>query len=65
MLGLIDSVALAPLAFAAAVLAGAGTGVRVGLAVVAVAGVAAAALILASPAWPPGSTSCVSGSAAG
>jgi hypothetical protein len=49
MLGLIDSVALAPLAFAAAVLAGAGTGVRVGLAVVAVAGVAAAALILALP----------------
>jgi uncharacterized membrane protein YbhN (UPF0104 family) len=49
MLGLIDSVALAPLAFAAAVLAGAGTGVRIGLAVVAVAGVAAAALILALP----------------
>jgi uncharacterized membrane protein YbhN (UPF0104 family) len=49
MLGLIDSVALAPLAFVAAVLAGAGVGVRVGLAVVAVAGVAAAALILVLP----------------
>jgi uncharacterized membrane protein YbhN (UPF0104 family) len=49
MLGLIDSVALAPLAIAAAVLPGAGIGVRVALAVVAVAGVAAAALILALP----------------
>jgi uncharacterized membrane protein YbhN (UPF0104 family) len=49
MLGLIDSVALAPLALAAAVLAGAGIGVRVGLGVVAVAGVAAAAVILALP----------------
>jgi uncharacterized membrane protein YbhN (UPF0104 family) len=49
MLGLIDSVALAPLALAAAVLPGAGIGVRVALAVVAVAGVAAAALILALP----------------
>jgi uncharacterized membrane protein YbhN (UPF0104 family) len=49
MLGLIDSVALAPLALAAAVLTGAGVGVRVGLAVVAVAGVAAAALILTLP----------------
>jgi uncharacterized membrane protein YbhN (UPF0104 family) len=49
MLGLIDSVALAPLAAAAAVLPGAGIGVRTGLIVVAVAGVAAAALILALP----------------
>jgi uncharacterized membrane protein YbhN (UPF0104 family) len=49
MLGLIDSVALAPLAFAGAVLGGAEIGVRVGLTVVAVAGVAAAALILALP----------------
>jgi uncharacterized membrane protein YbhN (UPF0104 family) len=49
MLGLIDSVALAPLAFVAALFPGAGTAVRAGLAVVAVAGVAAAALILALP----------------
>jgi uncharacterized membrane protein YbhN (UPF0104 family) len=49
MLGLIDSVALAPLAVAAAVFPGAGMGVRAGLAVVAAAGVAAAALILALP----------------
>jgi hypothetical protein len=49
MLGLIDSVALAPLAFAAALFPGAGIIVRVGLAVVAVAGVAAAAVILALP----------------
>ena len=49
MLGLIDSVALAPLAFAAAVFPGAGMGVRAGLAVVAAAGVAAAAVILALP----------------
>jgi hypothetical protein len=49
MLGLIDSVALAPLALAAAVVPGAGMGVRAGLAVVAAGGVAAAALILALP----------------
>jgi len=49
MLGLIDSVALAPLALAAAAFPGAGMGVRAGLAVVAAAGVAAAALILALP----------------
>jgi uncharacterized membrane protein YbhN (UPF0104 family) len=49
MLGLIDSVALAPLALVAAVLPGVGIGVRSGLLVVAVAGVAAAALILALP----------------
>jgi Lysylphosphatidylglycerol synthase TM region len=48
MLGLIDSVALAPLAAAAAVLRG-GIGVRAGLTVVAVAGVAAAGLLLALP----------------
>jgi len=49
MLGLIDSVALAPLALAAAVFGGAGNGVRAGLAVVAVAGLAAAVLIVALP----------------
>jgi uncharacterized membrane protein YbhN (UPF0104 family) len=49
MLGLIDSVALAPLAFVAALFPGAGLGVRAGLAVVALAGVAAAAVIVALP----------------
>ena len=49
MLGLIDSVALAPLALAAALFPGAGTGMRAALAVVAGAGVASAALILALP----------------
>jgi Lysylphosphatidylglycerol synthase TM region len=49
MLGLIDSVALAPLALVAAVYPGAGISVRVGLGVVALAGVAAAAVILALP----------------
>ena len=49
MLGLIDSVALAPLALAAALFPGAGWSVRAALAVVAVAGVVAAALILALP----------------
>jgi hypothetical protein len=49
MLGLIDSAALAPLAFAAAAVPGSGIGVRAILAVVAVAGVAAAALIVALP----------------
>ena len=49
MLGLIDSVALAPLALAAALFPGAGTGMRAALAVVAAAGVAAGALILALP----------------
>jgi uncharacterized membrane protein YbhN (UPF0104 family) len=49
MLGLIDSAALAPLALAAALFPGAGTGVRAGLAVVAAAGVAAASVILALP----------------
>jgi hypothetical protein len=49
MLGLIDSVALAPLALAAAVLPGTGWGVRAGLAVVAAAGAAAAVLIVTLP----------------
>ena len=49
MLGLIDSVALAPLALAAAVLPGVSSGMRVGLAVVAAAGIMAAAVILALP----------------
>ena len=49
MLGLIDSAALAPLALAAAVLPGSGIGIRAGLAVLAVAGVAAAAVVLALP----------------
>ncbi len=49
MLGLIDSVALAPLAFVAVLFPGAGAGVRAGLAVVALAGVAAAAVIVALP----------------
>ena len=48
MLGLIDSVALAPLAATAAVLGG-GIGVRAGLTVVAAAGVAAAGLLLVLP----------------
>jgi hypothetical protein len=49
MLGLIDSVALAPLAAAAAVLVNGGIGVRSGLTVVAVAGFAAAGLLLVLP----------------
>ena len=49
MLGLIDSVALAPLALTAALFPGVGTAMRASLAVVAAAGVAAAALILALP----------------
>jgi len=49
MLGLIDSVALAPLALVAAAFPGAGLGVRIGLGVVAFAGVGAAVLILALP----------------
>ena len=49
MLGLIDSVALAPLALAAAVLPGVSPGMRAGLAVVAAAGLVAAAVILALP----------------
>lgn len=48
MLGLIDSVALAPLAVVASVFSG-GVGVRAGLAVVAAGGIASAALILALP----------------
>jgi hypothetical protein len=49
MLGLIDSAALAPLAVVGAAFPGAGIGVRVGLAMVAVAGVAAAAVIVTLP----------------
>jgi uncharacterized membrane protein YbhN (UPF0104 family) len=49
LLGLVDSVALAPMALAAAVLARGGVGVRAGLVVVAAAGVAAAAVILVLP----------------
>ena len=49
MLGLIDSAALTPLAFVAAAFPGAGVGVRTGLAVVGLAGVVAAAVIVALP----------------
>jgi Lysylphosphatidylglycerol synthase TM region len=49
MLGLIDSAALAPLALVGAVLPGAGTGVRAGLAVVTAGGIAAASVIIALP----------------
>jgi hypothetical protein len=49
MLGLLDSVALAPLALAATFLASGGIGVRAGLAVVVAAGIAAATLIIALP----------------
>jgi hypothetical protein len=49
MLGLVDSAALAPLAFVGAAFPGAGVGVRAGLTVVAVGGVAAAAVIVALP----------------
>jgi hypothetical protein len=49
MLGLIDSVALAPLALAAAVSPGVNWGMRAGLAIVAVAGAISAVLILALP----------------
>lgn len=49
MLGLIDSAALAPLAIAGVAIPGAGVGARAVLALVAIAGVGAAALILALP----------------
>jgi len=49
MLGLIDAVALAPLALAGAVLPQGGIGVRIGLAVVAAGGVAAAVVISLLP----------------
>jgi uncharacterized membrane protein YbhN (UPF0104 family) len=49
MLGLIDSVALAPLALAGAAVPGTGVAARAGLAVVAAGGVAAAVLIVALP----------------
>ena len=50
MLGLIDSVALAPLALAGAALPNVGAGVRAGLAVVAAGGIAAAVVIALLPA---------------
>jgi Lysylphosphatidylglycerol synthase TM region len=49
MLGLIDSAALAPLAFASAVLPGQSIGVRLGLVLLAVVGLAGAALVFALP----------------
>jgi uncharacterized membrane protein YbhN (UPF0104 family) len=49
MLGLIDSAALAPLASVGAAFPGAGIGARIGLAVVALGGIAAAAVIVALP----------------
>jgi uncharacterized membrane protein YbhN (UPF0104 family) len=49
MLGLVDCAALAPLALVAAVLPGSPIGLRVGLALIALAGVSAAGLILALP----------------
>ena len=49
ILGLVDSAALAPLALAGAVVSGAALGVRLALTAVAVAGVAAAALVLVLP----------------
>lgn len=49
MLGLIDSAALASLAFVGAVLPGADTGARAGLAVVTAGGIAAAAVVVALP----------------
>jgi uncharacterized membrane protein YbhN (UPF0104 family) len=49
MLGLIDTAALAPLAFAAAAFPGHSIGMRAGLAVVGGAGIGAAALIVALP----------------
>jgi uncharacterized membrane protein YbhN (UPF0104 family) len=49
MLGLIDTVALAPLALAASVLPGHSLGVRVGLALLGGVGLAAAALVIALP----------------
>src|SRR5437899_474624 len=52
MLGLIDSAALAPLASVGVALPGAGNGARVGLAVVAAVGVAAATVIVALPRLP-------------
>jgi uncharacterized membrane protein YbhN (UPF0104 family) len=49
MLGLIDTAALAPLAFAAAVLPGQPMGVHLGLAMIASVGLAAAAVVLTLP----------------
>jgi hypothetical protein len=56
MLGLIDTVALAPLALAGAVVPGTSVAARAGLAVVAAGGVAAAALIVGLPRLTAGST---------
>lgn len=50
MLGLVDAAALAPLALATAALPGHSVGLRVGMAVVAGVGIAAAALLVALPA---------------
>lgn len=49
MLGLVDTAALAPLAFACAALPGHSLGMRAGLAAVAAVGIAAAALVIALP----------------
>jgi uncharacterized membrane protein YbhN (UPF0104 family) len=49
MLGLVDSAALAPLAFAAAVLPGHSLGERLGLALLAAVGLAAAAVVITLP----------------
>jgi hypothetical protein len=49
MLGLIDSIALAPLAASVAVLPGHAVGLRAGLALIAAAGIGAAALVIALP----------------
>ena len=49
MLGLIDSAALAPLAFAAAVMPDQSLGIRLGLGLIAAVGIGAAALIVALP----------------
>jgi uncharacterized membrane protein YbhN (UPF0104 family) len=49
MLGLIDSAALAPLAFAAAVLPGQSLAIRLGLGLIAAVGIGAAALVVALP----------------
>ena len=65
MLGLIDSAALAPLAFVGAVLPGAGIGVRAGLVVVTAGGVVAAAVIVALPRLAGSRRHCAFGSAAG
>ena len=52
LLGLLDSAALAPLASVAAVVSAPSTALRIGLVVIAVAGVAAAAVVLLLPRSP-------------